>query len=61
MTKAIFGSPRPKTGIAMGRFTRAFMSVLLLAAVGLAAGCGGISGGKFDLDAFWEKQKKEAG
>ena len=45
----------------MGRLTRAFMSMLLLAAVGLAAGCGGISGGKFDLDAFWEKQKKEAG
>ena len=45
----------------MGRFTRAVVSMLLLAAVGLAAGCGGISGGKFDLDWFWEKQKKEAG
>jgi hypothetical protein len=61
MTKAIFGSPRCKRGIAMGRFTRAVVSMLLLAAVGLAAGCGGISGGKFDLDSFWEKQKKEAG
>jgi hypothetical protein len=45
----------------MSRFACAFVSVLLLAAVGLVAGCGGISGGKFDLDAFWEKQKKEAG
>ena len=45
----------------MGRFARAFMSVLLLAAVGLAAGCGGgVGGGKFDVDAFWEKQRKEA-
>lgn len=40
----------------MDRFARAFVSVLLLAAVGLGAGCGGGTGpDKFGQDKFWEE------
>ena len=37
----------------MNKFARAFISVLLLAAAGLGAGCGFISEGKFNPDKFW--------
>ena len=47
-------------GIAMDRLARAFMSVLLLAAVGLGAGCGLISEGKFNPDKIWLKQAGES-
>jgi len=57
-------TPRPfsahrvrKRGIAMDKFARAFMSLLLVAVVGLGAGCG--SGGGFDNEKFWEKQITE--
>jgi len=41
----------------MDKFARAFMSLLLVAVVGLGAGCG--SGGGFDNEKFWEKQITE--
>jgi len=43
----------------MNRLARALLSVLLLAAVGLSAGCGGISADKFNSDEFWEKLARE--
>lgn len=46
-------------GIAMERFARAFISVLLLAAATLSAGCSGVSDGRFSPDQFWEKQSRE--
>jgi hypothetical protein len=44
----------------MCRFARAFVSVLLLAAAGLGAGCGLISEGKFNPDKMWLKQAGES-
>jgi hypothetical protein len=41
----------------MNRLARTLLSVLLLAAVGLGAGCGGLSGDK--LDQIWEKLARE--
>jgi hypothetical protein len=43
----------------MYRFVRAFMSVLLLAAAGIGAGCGFISEGKFNPDKIWLKPAGE--
>jgi hypothetical protein len=43
----------------MNRLTRALLSIVLLAAVGLGAGCGGISADKFNSDQFWDKLAKE--
>jgi hypothetical protein len=44
----------------MDKFARAFMSMLLLAVVGIGAGCGSsTSEGTFDIEKFWEKQIKE--
>jgi len=43
----------------MNRLARALLSVLLLSAVGLGAGCGGISADRFNSDQFWEKLARE--
>jgi hypothetical protein len=43
----------------MSKFARAFVSVLLLAAAGLGAGCGFISEGKFNPDKIWLKPAAE--
>jgi hypothetical protein len=43
----------------MNKLARALLSVLLLAAVGLTAGCGGISSDKLNTDQFWEKLARE--
>ena len=59
--------PRPfsahlgrKRGIAMDRFARAFVFVLLLAAAGVSAGCSGsTSEGTFDRDTFWKEQQRD--
>jgi len=48
-----------KRGIAMDKLARAFVFVLLLAAIGLGAGCGG-SADRFNTDQFWEKMAKES-
>jgi hypothetical protein len=42
----------------MDKLARGFVFVLLLAAVGLSAGCGG-SADRFNTDQFWEKMAKE--
>jgi hypothetical protein len=59
-------TPRPvsahlghRWGIAMDKLARGFVFVLLLAAVGLGAGCGG-SAERFNTDQFWEKMTREA-
>jgi hypothetical protein len=44
----------------MNRFALAFISVLLLGAAGLGAGCGFISEGKFNPDKFWLKGPGES-
>jgi hypothetical protein len=54
-----FSLPGAKRGIAMNKLARALLSVLLLAAVGLTAGCGGISSDKLNTDQFWEKLARE--
>lgn len=46
-----------KRGIAMYRFARVFMSVLLLAAAGLGVGCG--SQGTFNADKFWKEHERD--
>jgi hypothetical protein len=56
---ALRDSPKGKRGIAMSKFARVFVSVLLLAAAGLGVGCGYISEGKFNPDKFWLKQAVE--
>jgi hypothetical protein len=45
----------------MHRFAHVFISVLLLAAAALSAGCGGgvASDGSFSPDLFWKKQQRE--
>ncbi len=43
----------------MSEFARVLMSVLLLAAAGLGAGCGFISEGKFNPDKIWLKPAGE--
>jgi hypothetical protein len=43
----------------MDKLARGFVFVLLLAAVGLGAGCGG-SAERFNTDQFWEKMTREA-
>jgi hypothetical protein len=43
----------------MHRVARVLTSVLLLAAVALSAGCGGVADGRFSPDQFWDKQKRE--
>jgi hypothetical protein len=43
----------------MHRFARAFISVMLLAAAALAAGCTGSFTGEFSPDKIWEKQNRE--
>jgi hypothetical protein len=44
----------------MSKFARVFTSVVMLAAVGLGAGCGFISEGKFNPDKIWLKQGGES-
>jgi hypothetical protein len=43
----------------MNKLARALVSVLLLAAVGVVAGCGGISADKLNTEQFWEKLARE--
>jgi hypothetical protein len=44
----------------MSKFARVWISVLLLAAAGLGAGCGFISEGRFNPDKIWLNPAEES-